>query len=60
MYCSTEKVPLRTATVVDGGTMIETVVDPVEADDSEIETVATEEVEDDLMAVTAGNTKLSN
>ena len=58
MHCSTEKVPLRTATVVDDGTMIEIVVDMAEEeDDSEIEIVATGEVEDDLMAVTAGNSK---
>ena len=60
MHCSTEKVPLRTATVVDDGTMIEIVVDMAEEDDSEIEIVATGEVEDDLMVVTAGNAKDRN
>ena len=57
MHCSTEKVPLRAATVVDDGTMIEIGVDLAEEDASEIEIVATGEVEDDLMAVTAGNSK---
>ena len=60
MHYSTEKVPPRAATVVDGGTMIEIVVDMAEEDGSEIEIVATGEVEDDLMVVTAGNANNRN